>query len=119
MALDLPIPLSLKPMEAGPVDDLSYGKGWLYEPKYDGFRCLAFRDGDKVKKLGGGRRRGEGGGWVWRAGLSWLVLRGIGFVFFLRGGGMKEGGGVAGGWSLFFWRGKRQDEEGKAFLGKG
>ena len=48
MALDLPIPLSLKPMEAEPVDDLPRGKGWLYEPKYDGFRCLAFRDGDKV-----------------------------------------------------------------------
>ena len=38
-ALDLPIPLSLKPMEAEPVDDLPRGKGWLYEPKYDGFRC--------------------------------------------------------------------------------
>jgi ATP-dependent DNA ligase len=22
--------------------------GWLYEPKWDGFRCLAFRDGDEV-----------------------------------------------------------------------
>ncbi len=48
MTPDLPIPLSLKPMEAEPVDDLPRGKGWLYEPKYDGFRCLAFRDGDKV-----------------------------------------------------------------------
>ena len=48
MAPDLPIPLSLKPMEAEPVDDLPRGKGWLYEPKYDGFRCLAFRDGDKI-----------------------------------------------------------------------
>ena len=35
-------------MEAEPVDDLPRGKGWLYEPKYDGFRCLAFRDGDKI-----------------------------------------------------------------------
>ena len=35
-------------MEAEPVHDLPRGKGWLYEPKYDGFRCLAFRDGDKV-----------------------------------------------------------------------
>jgi ATP-dependent DNA ligase len=48
MAHDLTIPLSLKPMEAEPVDDLPRGKGWLYEPKYDGFRCLAFRDGDKI-----------------------------------------------------------------------
>src|SRR5262245_53390558 len=23
-------------------------QGWLYEPKYDGFRCLAFRDGDRI-----------------------------------------------------------------------
>jgi ATP-dependent DNA ligase len=42
------IPLSLKPMEAEPVDELPRGNGWLYEPKYDGFRCLAFRDGDRV-----------------------------------------------------------------------
>jgi hypothetical protein len=48
MAPDVTIPLSLKPMEAEPVDDLPQGKGWLYEPKYDGFRCLAFRDGDKI-----------------------------------------------------------------------
>ena len=44
----MPIPLTLKPMEAEPVDDLPRGKGWLYEPKYDGFRCIAFRDSDKV-----------------------------------------------------------------------
>ena len=47
VATDFTIPLSLKPMEAEPVDDLPKGK-WLYEPKYDGFRCLAFRSGDKV-----------------------------------------------------------------------
>ncbi len=49
MAHDLPIPLSLKPMEAKPVDDLPRGKGWLFEPKYDGFRCIAFREGEKVE----------------------------------------------------------------------
>lgn len=38
------VPLSMKPMEAEPVDDLPRGAGWLYEPKYDGFRCIAFRD---------------------------------------------------------------------------
>ena len=43
------VPLSTKPMEAEPVDDLPLGKGWLYEPKYDGFRCLAFRDGDDIQ----------------------------------------------------------------------
>jgi ATP-dependent DNA ligase len=36
-------------MEAEPVDDLPGGKGWLYEPKYDGFRCIAFRDGGEVR----------------------------------------------------------------------
>ena len=35
-------------MEAEPVHGLPEGDGWLYEPKYDGFRCLAFRDGDKI-----------------------------------------------------------------------
>ena len=43
------VPLDTKPMEAEPVDDLPLGKGWLYEPKYDGFRCLAFRDGDDIQ----------------------------------------------------------------------
>jgi ATP-dependent DNA ligase len=33
-------------MEAEPVDDLPSGKDWLYEPKYDGFRCIASRDGE-------------------------------------------------------------------------
>jgi ATP-dependent DNA ligase len=46
---DLPIPLSLPPMEAKLVDDLPEGPGWRYEPKWDGFRCLAFRSGDKVE----------------------------------------------------------------------
>jgi ATP-dependent DNA ligase len=30
------------------VAEIPSGEGWLYEPKWDGFRCLAFRDGDKV-----------------------------------------------------------------------
>ena len=47
-AMPLPFPLSTKPMEAEPIDALPGGTGWLYEPKYDGFRCLAFRDGDRI-----------------------------------------------------------------------
>jgi len=35
-------------MEAVSVDELPAGKGWLFEPKYDGFRCILFRDGDAV-----------------------------------------------------------------------
>ena len=44
----MPIPFDTKPMEAEPVDDLPGGQGWLYEPKYDGFRCLAYRDDHDV-----------------------------------------------------------------------
>jgi ATP-dependent DNA ligase len=25
------------------------GEGWLYEPKWDGFRCIVFRDGDDIE----------------------------------------------------------------------
>ena len=46
--MTLPIPLSLEPMEAEPVDTLPEGPGWSFEPKYDGFRCVVFRDGDQV-----------------------------------------------------------------------
>lgn len=38
----------LPPMEARLVDEIPTGPGWQYEPKWDGFRCLAFRDGDEV-----------------------------------------------------------------------
>lgn len=47
--MTLPVPFTLKPMEAEPVDELPGGKGWHYEPKYDGFRCLAFRDSADVR----------------------------------------------------------------------
>jgi ATP-dependent DNA ligase len=45
----LPLPLDLAPMEAETADALPAGEGWQYEPKWDGFRCLAFRDGDRVE----------------------------------------------------------------------
>jgi ATP-dependent DNA ligase len=35
-------------MDAKSVAELPSGAGWLYEPKWDGFRCLVFRDGDEV-----------------------------------------------------------------------
>jgi ATP-dependent DNA ligase len=35
-------------MEAQLVDEVPSGNGWQYEPKWDGFRCLVFRDGKKV-----------------------------------------------------------------------
>jgi ATP-dependent DNA ligase len=46
MAIELP--LSLQPMEAVPVEELPKGPGWLFEPKYDGFRCILFRDDETV-----------------------------------------------------------------------
>jgi ATP-dependent DNA ligase len=36
------------PMEALLATELPHGAGWQYEPKWDGFRCLAQRDGDQV-----------------------------------------------------------------------
>ncbi len=45
---DLPVPLDLEPMEAKLVEDLPEEAGWRFEPKWDGFRCLAFKSGDAV-----------------------------------------------------------------------
>jgi ATP-dependent DNA ligase len=45
---DLPVPLSLQTMEAKLVDEVPREPGWWFEPKWDGFRCLAFRAGDAV-----------------------------------------------------------------------
>lgn len=47
MTLALRQPLA--PMEALSVDEIPQGKMWQYEPKWDGFRCLIFRDGSKVE----------------------------------------------------------------------
>jgi ATP-dependent DNA ligase len=38
----------LPPMEAKLVDALPEGSGWQFEPKWDGFRCLVYRDGGEV-----------------------------------------------------------------------
>ena len=46
--MTLEVPLTLQPMEAVPVNDLPTGEGWLFEPKYDGFRTILFRDGYTV-----------------------------------------------------------------------
>jgi ATP-dependent DNA ligase len=35
-------------MLSSAADDLPAGDGWLFEPKWDGFRTLVFRDGDEV-----------------------------------------------------------------------
>jgi ATP-dependent DNA ligase len=46
--MSLPLAPPFPPMEARSVDEMPVGPQWLYEPKWDGFRCLAFRDGDSV-----------------------------------------------------------------------
>jgi ATP-dependent DNA ligase len=40
---------SLAPMEALLVGEIPTGKEWQYEPKWDGFRCLAFGNSGKVR----------------------------------------------------------------------
>ena len=47
--MNLPLPLDYAPMEARTVESIPDGDGWQYEPKWDGFRCLAFRDDDDLK----------------------------------------------------------------------
>src|SRR5215212_8902744 len=37
------------PMLAKSVKEVPAGPGYLYEPKWDGFRCIVFRDGDEVE----------------------------------------------------------------------
>jgi ATP-dependent DNA ligase len=44
MLLKPPLP----PMEARLVEEIPTGPGWQYEPKWDGFRCIAFRDREQV-----------------------------------------------------------------------
>ncbi len=44
----LPLKMSYAPMDALSVDAIPDGPHWQYEPKWDGFRCLAFRDGEKI-----------------------------------------------------------------------
>jgi ATP-dependent DNA ligase len=46
--MHLPFEPPLEPMLAKASDGLPDGDGWLYEPKWDGFRAIVFRDGDQV-----------------------------------------------------------------------
>ena len=48
---DLAVPLDTPPMEAKLTEAIPSGEGWQFEPKWDGFRCLAFRDGDTVELM--------------------------------------------------------------------
>src|ERR1700758_1551335 len=44
-------PKRLRPMEAQLVLHLPEGGEWQFEPKWDGFRCLAFRKGNDVQLI--------------------------------------------------------------------
>jgi ATP-dependent DNA ligase len=46
--MQLPVNPPLLPMLAKRVDELPAGDDWLFEPKWDGFRALVFRDGDEI-----------------------------------------------------------------------
>ncbi len=48
----LAVPLDTFPMEAKIAEHLPEDEGWQYEPKWDGFRCLAFREGNAVELRG-------------------------------------------------------------------
>ena len=47
--MTLPIKPPYPPMEALLVSEIPAGENWEYEPKWDGFRCLAFRDGKTIE----------------------------------------------------------------------
>jgi ATP-dependent DNA ligase len=47
--MSLPIKSPYAPMEALLVNEIPTGAAWQYEPKWDGFRCLVFRDGKNVE----------------------------------------------------------------------
>ncbi|MGH9873601.1 MAG: ATP-dependent DNA ligase [Pyrinomonadaceae bacterium] len=47
--MTLPIKPPYPPMDALLVSEIPTGDEWQYEPKWDGFRCLAFRDGENVE----------------------------------------------------------------------
>lgn len=43
-----PLKPPVEPMEARSVARIPKGLEWMYEPKWDGFRCIAFRDGGDI-----------------------------------------------------------------------
>jgi len=47
--VSLPLKSPVKPQLARPAKDLPDSGDWRFEPKWDGFRMIVFRDGDDVK----------------------------------------------------------------------
>ena len=46
--MKLPVSPPILPMLAKRVSDLPEGESWIFEPKWDGFRTIIFRDRDEV-----------------------------------------------------------------------
>ena len=46
--MNLPFQPPLEPMLAKLTESIPVGPGWVYEPKWDGFRALVFRDGEEI-----------------------------------------------------------------------
>ncbi|MGH7346792.1 MAG: ATP-dependent DNA ligase, partial [Candidatus Rokuibacteriota bacterium] len=46
--MSLPFASPIQPMLSSAAEGLPTGDGWLFEPKWDGFRTLVFRDGDDI-----------------------------------------------------------------------
>lgn len=46
--MEIPVQPPIAPMLAKRVDTIPQSKGWIFEPKWDGFRALVFRDGDEL-----------------------------------------------------------------------
>ena len=46
--MTLPFRPPVEPMLAKAMTEIPTGQGWIYEPKWDGFRALVFKDGDDV-----------------------------------------------------------------------
>jgi ATP-dependent DNA ligase len=47
--MTLPVTPPITPMLARVQPDIPRGEGWRYEPKWDGFRAIVFRDGDQIR----------------------------------------------------------------------
>jgi ATP-dependent DNA ligase len=45
----LPLAPPIQPQLARAARELPEGEGWRYEPKWDGFRTIVFRDGPQVQ----------------------------------------------------------------------
>jgi len=47
--MSLPFGPPVAPMLVKLAREMAVGEQWCYEPKWDGFRCIVFRDGDDVE----------------------------------------------------------------------